>query len=254
MKHFSPFSVIFLTVFATLLLLPSCSKHDNFDKIPHTGFITHYQHSENNRTPFLSYWAHGNAEVWDNRVQGKKGQKQVLYIKDINIGYMDAKSSKNSAKKDLDTLRDYFRESLRKNILTSVQGERNFIPQAHPSANAYTLEIAIISITPTHATANLLLSSVNNIKSGIGTVGGQLLEKGHIAIAAKLSDEKGRVIAEMADYREDHSALLIDLKDFTRYKHHEKHIDEWCKEITLLITHPSNYKVDPPRKFTLNPF
>ncbi len=238
----------------SVTLLPSCSKKDNFDQIPRTGFIQHYQHDEDKQTPFLSYWVDGNTREWNDRVQGKHGKKQVLYIKDININFMNAKPETAAEKKDLDKLRQYFRDSLSKNIRQALKNDYNFIPKSTPSPDAYTLEIAITSITPTHAVTNMLLSGINELKAGVSTIGGQLVKKGHISIAAKLADEKGRTIAEMADYREDHSALLFDLKDFTRYKHHERHIDEWSKEITETLTHPADYKVEAPKKFTLNPF
>ncbi|WPX41746.1 hypothetical protein QET93_006525 [Akkermansia sp. N21116] len=254
MKKLTAFPAALFPAVMVMSFLPSCSKNDNFDKIPRTGFITHYQYDKKNRTPFLSFWADGNAHEWNDRVQGKHEKKQILYIKDININWMDVKPKSDEEKRDLDKLRQYFRDSLRKNISQAAHNERNFIPKATSSPNAYTLEIAITSITPTPAVANLLLNGVNELKSGVGTIGEQLVKKGHIAMAAKLTNTHGRIIAEVADYREDHSALLIDLKDYTRYKHHERHIDEWSQEITLILTHPSNYKVDPPRKFTLNPF
>ncbi len=252
-------SCVFLTLYSVigfmLASLVSCSSSTNFDKIPQTRFITHYQENENGRVPFLSYWEHGSAKEWDERVEGLAGKKQILYIKDINIDYINPKPTTTHAQKDLEDLRIYFRRALYENIKKAVKVDRNFIPEIHPSRNAYTLEIAITSITPTAAAVNFIMAGVDNLTPvPASAVGKFIREKGHIAIAAKLTDNHGRVIAEMADYREDHSALFIDFKDFTRYRHHKKHIDDWAKEITILVTHPAEYRLAPPSRFSINPF
>lgn len=78
---------------------------------------------------------------------------------------------------------------------------------------AYTLELAIISITPTNARAGIFVTALSGIKGG-GLVK-RFIKKGHIAMAGRLRDESGRIVSEFADYEEDHSSLLgVDTKDF----------------------------------------
>ena len=96
---------------------------------------------------------------------------------------------------------------------------------------AYTLELAIISITPTNARAGIFVTALSGIKGG-GLVK-RFIKKGHIAMAGRLRDESGRIVSEFADYEEDHSSLLgVDTKDFKKYAHHQRTIDEWAREIT----------------------
>lgn len=234
------------------LAMTSCS--DNYDKIPHTGFIRNYQHDKDNRTPFLSYWAKGNEKEWNDRVAGVKGKKQVLYVKDINVSYMEKAPQNEKQQKDLDNLRTYFKNSLVTHLTKAESKGLNFKIQNKPTCDAYILEIAITSITPTNIKGNLLSLGVGTIQRGADILSDKIIPKGHISIAGKLWDNKGKLIAEIADYEEDHGSLLgLDVKNFSRYAHHRKNIDNWCDEFTTALSSPTNTKIKKQKIF-LNPF
>jgi hypothetical protein len=240
-----------LLLVAAAFLLASCA-HDDFDKIPRTAFIQHYVHDEDNRTPFLSYWENGNTKEWNARVEGSHGKKQVLYVKDINTAYLTPQPKDDNEKKDLESLKVYFRTSLNKHLQAATKQSSSFIVSPKQTHDAYTLEVAITSITPSKPVGNALASGLGNIKPGLGLTQ-KLVPKGKISVAAKLKDNHGKIIAEMADYNEDKSSILIDFKDFTRYGHHKSEIDQWCREFTDALTHPADHKIKR-RPFWLNPF
>lgn len=117
---------------------------------------------------------------------------------------------------------------------------------------AYTLELAIISITPTNARAGIFVTALSGIKGG-GLVK-RFIKKGHIAMAGRLRDESGRIVSEFADYEEDHSSLLgVDTKDFRKYAHHQRTIDEWAREITDVYSSTYGHWTQK-RMICLNPF
>ena len=82
----------------------------------------------------------------------------------------------------------------------------------------------------------------------------RFIKKGHIAMAGRLRDEDGRIVSEFADYEEDHSALLgVDTKDFKKYAHHQRTIDEWAREITDVYSSTYGHWTQK-RMISFNPF
>lgn len=244
--------VLLISLLVTIFL-SSCSQN-NFDKIPKTGFTTTYKHDKDNRTPFLSFWENGNAKEWNERVSGVNGKKQLLYVKDINVSYMQEKPKTAQEAKDLEELRTYFKKSLVSHLKEAEKKNSNFILSERKVPVSYTLEIAITSITPTNIKANVLSSALNSVKSATGTLFSKISKQGHISIAGKLWDNNGVLVAEMADYEEDHPAVIgVDLKNFKKYAHHKQNIDVWNDEISSIFTAPSEKKIKG-KKFFLNPF
>lgn len=73
-------------------------------------------------------------------------------------------------------------------------------------------------------------------------------------MAGRLRDESGRIVSEFADYEEDHSSLLgVDTKDFRKYAHHQRTIDEWAREITDVYSSTYGHWTQK-RMICLNPF
>ena len=80
------------------------------------------------------------------------------------------------------------------------------------------------------------------------------IKKGHIAMAGRVRDDRGRVVSEFADYEEDHSSLLgVDTKDFRKYAHHHHTIDEWAREIADVYSTAYGHRTNK-HMMTLNPF
>ena len=73
-------------------------------------------------------------------------------------------------------------------------------------------------------------------------------------MAGRLRDESYRIVSEFADYEEDHSSLLgVDTKDFKKYVHHQRTIDEWAREITDVYSSAYGHWTQK-RMISLNPF
>ncbi len=92
------------------------------------------------------------------------------------------------------------------------------------------------------------------VGSVAGVVVGQMEKKGNIIMAAKFIDPQRTVIAELADYEEDDSALIVDFKDFYHFSHHRRQIEYWSKELAETYSTTKVIKVKGKPLFTLNPF
>lgn len=254
MKKLSQSIPILLLAVLAPVFLASCGK-DNFDKIPKTGFVQTYKHNTKGRTPFLSYWEHGDVSEWNDRVAGKHGEKQLLYVKDINISHLQTNPDTAEKQKDLNELRGYFKKSLLTHLKKAEKTNPHFALVDKPSEKAYTLEIAITSIAPTNIKANVVGMGLGALQSGSDIITKKLARKhGEISIEGKLWDDKGKLVAEMADYEEDHPSVLgLDFKNFKKYAHHKQNIDIWSKQIAEIFTTSSDNKIKE-RKFFLNPF
>ena len=152
----------------------------------------------------------------------------------------------------LRSLAEYFQKSVATSMEKEVAENPHFEMVPPGTKGAYTLELAIISITPTNARAGIFVTALSGIKGG-GLVK-RFIKKGHIAMAGRLRDESGRIVSEFADYEEDHSSLLgVDTKDFKKYAHHQRTIDEWAREITDVYSSTYGHWTQK-RMICLNPF
>ena len=166
--------------------------------------------------------------------------------------YMDVRPDTAEGFDALHRLAEYFRKSVTASMEKEVAENPHFEMVPPGTRGAYTLELAIISITPTNAKAGIFVTALSGIKGG-GLVK-RFIKKGHIAMAGRLRDEDGRIVSEFADYEEDHSALLgVDTKDFKKYAHHQRTIDEWAREITDVYSSTYGHWTQK-RMISFNPF
>lgn len=242
------------SVMAFLLLcgmaVVACS--NNFKKVPQTGFVVHHVKNTSSNVPFDAYWNGPDEKVWNDRVNGVNGGKVLMAVIPVNTVHMDARPDTEEGLQALHNLADYFQKSVTASMAKEVAKNPNFDMAPPGTKGAYTLELAIISITPTNAKAGIFVTALSGVKGG--GLAKRFIKKGHIAMAGRLRDENGRVVSEFADYEEDHSSILgVDTKDFKKYAHHKNTLDEWAREITDVYSTTYGHKTKKCM-MTLNPF
>ena len=222
-KHRFLFSASLMAlVLLGCMAVVSCS--NNFKHVPQTGFITHQVKNKDSHIPFDAYWNADDKKIWNDRVNGVDGKKVMMAVVPVDTEHMDVRPDTAEGFDALRGLAEYFRKSVATRMEKEVAENPHFEMVPPGTRGAYTLELAIISITPT------------------------------IAMAGRLRDESGRIVSEFADYEEDHSSLLgVDTKDFKKYAHHQRTIDEWAREITDVYSSAYGHWTQK-RMISLNPF
>ena len=216
-----PASLMALVLLGCMAVV-SCS--NNFKHVPQTGFITHQVKNKDSHIPFDAYWNADDKKIWNDRVNGVNGKKVLMAVVPVDTVHMDVRPDTAEGFDALRSLAEYFQKSVATSMEKEVAENPHFEMVPPGTKGAYTLELAIISITPTNARAGIFVTALSGIKGG-GLVK-RFIKKGHIAMAGRLRDESGRIVSEFADYEEDHSSLLgVDTKDFKKYAHHQRTID-----------------------------
>lgn len=234
---------------AVILGFISCS--GNFDQVPQTGFVTHHVKNTDKKVPFEVYWDNHDAATWNARVKGEGGKNQLVAVAPVDISHMNVQPATAEGKQSLSQLAEHFQKSVRQNFDKTTATNPHFRMVPPGTKDAYTLELAIISITPTNARAGAFVTAMSFVKGG-GLVK-LFVKKGHIAIAGRLKDQQGRLVSEFAAYEEDHASVLgVDVKNFEKYGHHKHNIDEWSREIADVYSSTYDHKTRK-RMITLNP-
>lgn len=254
MKHRS-LSILFilLTALCGILLLTSCGRK-HFDKIPRTAFISHYEYNDQEIKPFLSIWVDPKrVDKAESSIVRNKSLR--LYIKPVTLKYLAATEHTERHKVKIEELREYFDDML----LTQFQKRQSEMPMlklaTRPGPSTYTLEIAITSVRPTPVRTHVLSQGLGFVRAGAGILVEQLDPKGSISMEAKFTNPSGRVVAELADYHEDRSAIIgIDIKDFEKFAHHRRNIKNWSRELAESFTSPADTRVKGAPPIVLLPF
>lgn len=249
-KHtlFFRFSAAFLLVAGSLSVI-SCS---NYSSVPKTGFVAHHAKNTDSTVPFDVYWDNGDSATWNARVNGANGNRQLIALAPVDLNHMDAKPDSIVDCRELMQLASYFQKSV-KTHFDQTSARNPHVAMVNPGTKgAYTLELAIISIRPTNTRMGLVVTALSAVKWG--GLAKSAVKKGHIAIAARMRDEQGRVISELADYEEDHSSILgVDAKNFEKYGHHKHTLNEWAREMADVYSSPFDHKTRK-RMMTISPF
>lgn len=241
-----------LMALALLCSMASVSCSRNFKHVPQTGFITHQIKNHDSHIPFDAYWNADDQKIWNDKVNGVNGQKVLMSVVPVDTGHMDVRPDTVEEFDALRSLAEHFQKSVAVSMEKEVAENPHFEMVPPGTKGAYTLELAIISITPTNARVGIFVTALSAVKGG-GLVK-RFIKKGHIAMAGRLRDEAGRVVSEFADYEEDHSSLLgVDTKDFKKYAHHKSTIEEWAREITDVYSTAYGHRTRK-RLISLNPF
>lgn len=233
-----------------MLMIVACSGDKSFKSLPQTGFITHYEQSDKSRMSFDSYWDISDNKDWNERVEGSKGKSQEVHIKPVTTKYLADYPQEKDKAEDVEELRQYFDKKIKEKLVKLDKMDNTFHLVDKPTRNSYTVEIALLSIAPTNITANSAGAVAGTLARGAGSVLTNVSPIGHISMGARFKDPRGKLVAEVADFEKDESAVisyvLVDIKDFQYYAHHKRHIDIWCDQFAEIFTTTHEHKVKRP--------
>ena len=248
------------TLIITLLMacgLISCQQNAPFQEIPRNGFITHFEQSDGTRMPFASYWDISDNSDWNERVQGLNNKSQAVYIKPITLQYFVATPTLNANSPEVIRLRDYFQDKLMAELKRQDVSANSFHLVDAPTPDSYTVEIALLSATPTRILNNVASSAAGIAVRGGGFFVSRAKDKGTLSMGIRFYDPKGKLVAETADFeygmRSVPGMILADSKDFRPYAYHKRIIDEWVTEISTIFTTVHEHRIKRPW-YSLNPF
>lgn len=248
------------TLLITLMILCgpiACQQNAKFQHIPRNGFITHYEESDGSRMPFASYWDISDNEDWNERVQGQKNKSQAVYVKPISLQYFEGSGTLKANSPEVLQLRDYYEKTLMEELKRQDKSANTFHLVDAPSPNAYTVEIALLSATPTRILNNVASSAAGFVVKGGSFLVSQAKDKGTLSMGIRFYNPEGKLVAETADFeyglRSVPGMILVDSKDFRPYVYHKRIIDEWVKEISTIFTTVHEHRIKRPW-YSLNPF
>ena len=246
-----------LTALVMLFGFVSCQQTNRFNCIPRNGFITNFAKSDGKRMPFISYWDISDNTDWNERVQGINNKSQAVYIKPITLKYFVENKTLKADSPEVIRLRDYFQEKLTEELKRLDASANSFHLLNAPGPGAYTVEIALLSATPTRLLNNAAAAAAGAVIKGGGFLVSQSKDKGSLSMGIRFYAPNGKLVAETADFeyglRSIPGMILVDSKDFRPYVYHKRIIDEWVKEISSIFTTVHEHRIKRPW-FSLNPF
>lgn len=245
-----------IVVSAFIGLMTSCQTTD-FDRIPRTGFVTHYKKTDHSRMPFDSYWDISDNTDWDQRVLGEKHKSNPIYVAPVTLEYFDGMPPSLKGRREIEKLAAYFDARL-KAVLGKLDAQNNtFHLVAAPQSDAYTVQIALLSAKAARPLENIAGDAAGFFVRGAGLLTATDSDsKGSISMGARYYAPGGKLVAEVADFQYGRTSLfgmlLVDLKDFSLFAYQRRTIDQWVDEFAKLFTTTHATKVKKPL-FSLNP-
>lgn len=246
-------------LFYTLLMafgFTACQQVSPFDRIPRNGFITHFEESDRTRMPFDSYWDISDNKDWNERVQGVNNKSQAVYVKPISLQHFQSDSKLTAKSPEVIKLRDYFESTLMKELKKQDASANSFHLVSKPTADAYTVEIALLSATPTRITNNAASLAAGAVVTGGSFIISRKKDTGSLSMGIRFYNPKGKLVAETADFEYGKKSLpgmlVVDSKDFRPYVYHKRIIEEWVGEIVQIFTTVHEHKIKR-QWYSLNP-
>jgi len=221
---------------------------------PHSGFLPHAEFLKPlpERSPFNAVWYKNRAAFYEL----KKGFTNI-YIAPVNTVILEAKLrkerlSKSSLEYRIEELKEFGRYAetrLKERIKDFPQ--TNITVVSAPGPKTLVLEMALVELSPTIAAVNLLGTISSFFIPGSGLV--KSLAKGSIAMETIIRNgENNEILVEVKDREIDKSAPFT-IRDFAKYAHARKIIDEWAEIFAELSATDYDHKVDGLLPITINP-
>ena len=247
--------------FAAAVGLVSCQSM-HFDKIPqNTGFFQHLQMNPYKDMPVDAYWVSENisGKEWDRRVTGENIQGVRMCVTPVSLNYLVNRPSSTKELEEIMELKHYFDRALLKELRKlSADTGNNFHLVQQGGPGVFTIESAILSVTPTVTDMNTAMEVIGAVAGTAGAVANYAMgkdeDKGSICIGTRFRDPSGRVVCEFAKYMPGQSSILgYDLKDFQSYAHQKSSIDDWVELMGESCISKFDEKISMPW-FKINPF
>lgn len=179
-----------------------------------------------------------------------------VYLKPINLSYLGNGSVDEWRQKfqisaatdsEIKEIVDYMYTKFQQAIVTSPH---EFEIATSSGRETLVVEIALVEFNPTQVSYKVIGAAAGSFVPGGSVV--KTLGQGGIGIEIKFSDgESGQTLGEIADRREEKTALIADLNNLSRLGHAKEAIADWTAELKELLSTPITQKVDRTRPFIL---
>ncbi len=161
------------------------------------------------------------------------------------------------AESEVIKLRDYFQQKLTAELKRQDASANTFHLVNKPTADSYTVEIALLSASPTRIMNNAAAAAAGVVIRGGSFLVSRAKDKGTLSMGIRFYDPSGKLVAETADFEYGKESIpgmiLVDSKDFRPYVYHQRIIDEWVKEISTIFITVHEHRIKRPW-FSFNPF
>ena len=241
-----------VTIFSAGLLLSACSTAD-YDRIPRTGFISHYQKADQGDVPFASYWV---APAYDQAACDKTLEKErIVCVKPVTLTHYNGKPATAAEATAIEQLCSHFDQCLQQEFAKAAAKHPQMKLTGNPKG-AWVVEIALLDACSASTGKNLVSGALGQITGG-GFLWGRLISTrdertGYLAMAARIYDPQGKLIAEVADFAYGMSAP-VDTKDYRPYAYQRRTVEQWAEDFATLSVSPFQKRVNRT-SFSLNPF
>jgi hypothetical protein len=243
---------IALILLPVILATAGCSVIDAKVAKP-TAFLVNHDKLQTlpERSPFHLAWNISREQPdYKNKVFKK------VYLKPINLDYLGKASVdewrqnfqiSTATDEEIKEIIDYMYDRFLQAIVTSLH---KFEVVSSASPETLVLEIALVEFNPTQVSYKLAGAAAGSFVPGGSAL--KTLGKGGIGIEAKFSDGgTGEILGEVADRREEKTALVADLNNLSRLGHAKEAIDDWANELKELMSTPITQKVNRTLPFVL---
>lgn len=221
---------------AVALAAPGCKAKP----APPSGFLQQTEKmAEPEDLPFHRAWYDKDAD-WDKFTE--------IYVAPVNVDYLaemtwwDQVAFAGDNKEDAKELGAYARQRIVKAFREDPNQKLRVVDK--PGPHTIILEMAIVELKPTNAWLNA---------AGYGGAG-VALDKGTVAIEARLVDGGTKQVIAMFADREQGKEALISAKDVTWYGHAYGIVDDWADQAVEIANTPEGGKVSDTSPITLKPW
>jgi len=193
--------------------------------------------------------------VWES---GRKFRaptpKPLLYVADVDTKHLSSRSnaaqSNNSKRSNLNQDAQKLADYARRSFVNSIKQSGAFQIVDDPAIpGVWTLELALVELTPTDIARNVIGTALSTFVPVAGAV--SLGSQGSAGIEGVLSDSSGPVFM-FAD-RERGKLAPFSFNDYTRFSHARDIVDDWAEQFAKLVSTPEGTRVAEKLPFTLLP-
>jgi hypothetical protein len=183
-----------------------------------------------------------------------------IYIAEVNTSYMlkmtdwQKGERRTDIERDVKTLADYTRNSMIKAINSEPSHRFHVIDSPTHDPQALVCEVALVEVVPSKVVLNALGYAPFFIGTGISVVRTVASDKSSVAFEARTRDAATGEIVMLAADREAEQFAPVDLRGLTWYSDAEGIIDEWSRQLVLVVKAKPGEKVSGSPTFRLLPW
>ena len=251
-------TVMSATKIATLALLALyCSACELIKASPakDTGFLPHAEllTAMPERSPFNGSWYADRDKFYK-----MKGDYRHLLILPVRTDFLVSQTKQKvrspeelqERAEEIEAMAAYMQQRFVQSL--ENRSDSNIKISEKDGPKTFVLELSLAELIPTEPAVNAVATAAGFFVPGGGAI--RLAASGSIAMEAIVRDGvSGDILFEFKDRQVDKTSPF-SIKDFQRYAHSRKTIDEWADIFAELIATSGDHKVEGASPLTLDPF